>query len=304
MSVMTQLGLYTQLSEAELVRLIRGASTTYRRYPIKKKNGGERIIFQPSSSTKLLQYCLLDVTFNDIPSNSAAYAYIKGKKSPLLENARLHLDFPYSVHLDMKDFFPSITPSLFYEKCSDLLCFGEEDWKVFNSICFIREKGKYHLSIGAPISPKLSNMVMFAFDEECKKYSNNCTVKCSYSRYADDIWFSSLDENCCKEFLSFIEEQVLPDQYNNCLMLNTKKTRFYGDGQPRRITGLIVTENSYVKVPRKIKRYVRSLIAKDILTPDENDRLRGYVSYIYDNEPQYINNLIQKYGRKYFDKIG
>jgi hypothetical protein len=90
------------------------------------------------------------------------------------------------------------------------------------------------------------------------------------------------------------------------LKLNNRKTSVYTPGSPKSITGLAVIGKNSVKVPRKIKRITRSLIFqlsqlhKDGVAESEDEklqkkRLRGYISFIKDNEPSYLNVLILKY---------
>ena len=83
------------------------------------------------------------------------------------------------------------------------------------------------------------------------------------------------------------------------LQLNHRKTRYYGNKEVRMITGLMLTGDGKVLVPRSAKRYLRSLIRKKhlgILEEGEYAKLRGYVSFIKDNEPSYLDKLVYKYG--------
>jgi len=101
---------YIGLDESTLAVLSRKAPTTYRRYHIPKKKGGSRVINHPSKQTKAIQYALMNTILCDLPVHECAAGYRKNLKSPLLQNAKVHAPFSYSIRLDMKDFFPSIRP--------------------------------------------------------------------------------------------------------------------------------------------------------------------------------------------------
>ena len=65
------------------------------------------------------------------------------------------------------------------------------------------------------------------------------------------------------------------------------------------MTGLTITPRQEVVVPRKTKRYIRSLLRKYIagaMKPEEKRSLAGYLAFLNDCEPRYINNLVLKYG--------
>ena len=87
------------------------AAHSYKKYEIKKKTGGKRTIYHPSKNTKSIQYALIETIFLKIPVHSSAAAYRRNLKSPILENAKLHSPFLYSIRIDIKDFFPSIVYS-------------------------------------------------------------------------------------------------------------------------------------------------------------------------------------------------
>jgi RNA-directed DNA polymerase len=78
----------------------------YRTFKIPKKSGGERKIAEPLPSLKEIQRWILVHILEKIKPESAAKAYIKGLS--LKDNARFHRKQPIVLHLDIKDFFPSI----------------------------------------------------------------------------------------------------------------------------------------------------------------------------------------------------
>lgn len=291
---------YSLLSSTDLEYAINIAPTTYKTFYIEKKNGRKREISQPSATTKMLQYYLLEAVFEpNVSFHEKSFAYRKGLKSPLLENAKEHTFFKFTLHLDIKNFFPSISPDVFFSSPQiSRLNLSPDDMETITKICFKKVGSSYQLTIGAPTSPIISDIVMNSFDHKISTIAHD--LNCSYSRYADDLWFSSNGlagvneiETTATELLS---ELSLP------FSINKEKTFSYKEKEPRRITGLTVVNNA-VKVPRHTKRIIKSLIFKESLTKEEHAKLLGYISFLRDNEPSYINNLVLKYGKRYDQAI-
>ena len=308
--ILEMLRIYVCLDDTHIENMVKKAQSTYKMYYIKKKNGGKRQIFHPSKETKVLQYALIDLFLNHIPISDCAKAYVSGLKSPLLNNAKVHAPFKYSLHIDFENFFPSIKPN-------DLVCalkrenvdLNVKDVDLLRRILFLNFNGKELLSIGAPASPICSNIVMKLLDTQFDQIAKS--INGQYSRYADDIWFSTNEKNGCQNFYTEVEQII-----HNCewpkLKINAQKTHYQSRKGKRIITGLSITPSGDVVIPRDKKRYIRSLLLKrkyKIIEKKEEAYLKGYLSFIRDVEPDYINHLIIKYGeeivlaKKYMVKV-
>ncbi|MCS5488889.1 reverse transcriptase family protein [Algoriphagus limi] len=103
---------------------------------------------------------------------------------------------------------------------------------------------------GAPTSPVITNIVCQRLDYLLSGLAKRFGLK--YSRYADDITFSS-NYNIFKEGSDFQIElnRIILDQG---FYINESKTRVQGKGYRQEVTGLIVNEK--VNVP---KRYLKQL---------------------------------------------
>jgi retron-type reverse transcriptase len=104
---------------------------------------------------------------------------------------------------------------------------------------------------GSPTSPTLTNILCKKLDRRLTGLANRFGA--TYSRYADDITFSSqhniyTDEEFNKELKRIIEE----DQK---LVINPKKTRLQKTGYRQEATGLIV--NDKVNVHRRYVKLIR-----------------------------------------------
>lgn len=103
---------------------------------------------------------------------------------------------------------------------------------------------------GAPTSPVLTNIVCRKLDHKLNGVAKRFGLR--YSRYADDITFSSMhnvyndDGDFAKEVRRVISEQGFH--------VNENKTRLQRDGQRKEVTGLTVNEEVNVT-----KRYVKQI---------------------------------------------
>jgi RNA-directed DNA polymerase len=290
------------------------AATSYKRYEIKKKSGGKRTIYHPSKKTKSIQYALIETIFLKIPVHSSAAAYKRNLKSPLLENAKLHSPYPYSVRVDAKDFFPSIVPRDIISIVNTYMCAGKifvgrntdlnkKEEEFLKKVLFVFQPGKgLILGIGSPSSPIVSNIVMHEIDCVLWEYANKKGG--AYSRYADDFIFSTNRKGECNSFVTKLDK-VLKDTSSPSLTINGKKTLFMSRGTRKTITGLFVTPDGNITIGRKKKRYVKKLVFEFIQgNQNEESRkyLHGYLSYILDVDPDFFNSLVIKYGHQTVSK--
>lgn len=284
----------------------------YRIYRVNKKNGGTRIIFHPSTTTKALQYAIMKTLLYALPVHNSALAYKPALKSPIRTNAENHLRYKYTIRIDIKEFFPSIKPSdlipiinkhitkLIPNRENDL---SDEEKQFLQNALFVSYKSKsLYLAIGAPSSPFISNVVLFNIDKIFQSYASaNSDI---YTRYADDFFYSTNGKGQCSEFLNYAETT-----FKNCkspkLVINKDKTLFMSDKNRRIITGLFITSDRKISIGRKQKRYIKKLVF-DLITGklDENLKgyLEGYLNYVRDVEPSFWNALNIKYG-SFVDKL-
>jgi len=112
------------------------------------------------------------------------------------------------------------------------------------------ETKKNVLPQGAPTSPVLTNVICQRLDYLLSAVAKRFGLK--YSRYADDITFSSLYNVFQKDSLFLKElQRVIDDQG---FSIKQSKTRLQVDGIRKSVTGLVVNEKVNVK-----KRYIKQL---------------------------------------------
>jgi hypothetical protein len=178
----------------------------YIKFAVKKKSGGHRIIHAPSKGLKSIQKCL-NLIFQTIYDVSpAATGFVPGKS--IVDNARIHAGSLYVYNIDLKDFFPSVEAGRIWNRFQHppfnlnekngrkelaniitWLCCHEmevermvdDQWqKVIKNV----------LPQGAPTSPTLTNIICQQLDFYFSAVSKSFGLR--YSRYADDITFSSM----------------------------------------------------------------------------------------------------------------
>jgi RNA-directed DNA polymerase len=270
-----------------------GASHAYKTYSIRKKNGSFRTIDHPSKQLKAMQRWLLTYVLNGVPIHPAAMAY--QKKKSILDNARLHAGSRYLLRMDCKDFFPSITEDdLRALIASRPSAFPE--WRPYDIDLFCKLVCKNgRLTIGAPTSPALSNAVCYDMDSQLTEISTKVGV--TYSRYADDLFFSTNQPNVLSTLESAVTSTIASLTLPRGLKINPAKTRHSSKRGTRRVTGITLGSDGKPYVGRQLKRRIRAMIHHvDTLDPTRRASLAGLIAYAGGFDPDFVNSLITKYG--------
>lgn len=293
------------LSEAQFQRLIARSPHTYKIYTIPKKSGGVRTIAQPAKETKFLQHWLIQNIFGRLPVHDCASAYKAG--ASIKVNAMAHQKNEYLSKFDFQAFFPSI-------KAKDLArhlvkhlgqhLSAADIGSISRLSCLSpKEGGGLGLSVGAPSSPILSNSIMYEFDCQVNDW---CIARgITYTRYADDLTFSTRNKNICSEIEVRIREILQKIEYPR-LELNDKKTIHLSKKSQRRITGVVVNNEGEISLGRERKRMISSLIHRfsiGSMLPIDVYRLQGLLGFSKDIEPEFISRMKRKYGPEIIDQI-
>lgn len=293
------------VSAAQLNRLILRAPHTYKVYTIPKRTGGLRTIAQPAKETKFLQYWLIKNLFHRLPIHGCAMAY--RPDASIRRNAEAHMHNSYLAKFDFKNFFTSIKSEALVSHFSIHLRkhLAESDINDVARICCIKPErgGGLCLSIGAPSSPILSNSIMFEFDKAVSAWCRKLNFV--YTRYADDLAFSTTTKDVCDTIEPAIRRIVRSLEYPR-LTFNNQKTTFVSKKHQRRITGLIIANDETISLGRDRKRFISSLIHKytlALLTEDEICSLQGLLAFALDIEPTFIGRMSVKYGSEVIDMI-
>jgi RNA-directed DNA polymerase len=286
------------LSGRELLTITSSAPHRYKVYQIPKRVPGLfRTIAQPAREVKALQYWLMKNVLNRFESHQCAMAYRAGRG--IRDNAVPHVAGRFLLKLDFVDFFSSIKAWDFRryleEKDPEMT---EEELEMLCNLTFWKPRGTHDfcLSIGAPTSPIISNLLMYKFDKEVDTF---CLRKeCVYTRYADDLTFSATDSSTLEAVEAFVAH-LCSVITSPCLTINTHKTVRSSRAYSRRVTSLVLTNDNKISLGRERKRKISAWVHHfklGHLDEKSANRLQGMLAYVAAVEPDFIVTLQRKYG--------
>lgn len=258
-------------------------TSLYYSFEINKKNGGERLIQAPISPLLLLQKRLKIELESLYKPHRAASAFIHERG--IVYNAKQHTKKALVLNLDLKDFYHQIhfgrVRGLLISKPYSL---DERTATYIAHICCVNKV----IPQGAPTSPVISNMICRRLDRELSFLAKR--NKMFYTRYADDITFSSRFLKSNKVLVLNNEEFELGKQLikiieDNGFSINEQKTRLQKYNERQVVTGLKV--NRKVNVDRRYVRTTRAMLFS--LTMDGE-----YANEKYKNTHENSTNTIEK----------
>lgn len=271
------------------------ASHEYKRYRVPKRSGGYRTIDHPSRRLKAIQRWILHHLINRWPVHDAAFAYRRGLN--IREHAMSHVNSHFLLRMDFTNFFPSITSAdlATYLKTKPT---GTEDWEARDFLLLSQLVTRSRvLTIGAPTSPALSNALCFQLDGQLVDVARGFGA--TYTRYADDLFFSTRKPEVLNQVASAVQNVVSVLDLPKGLVINADKTRHSSKRGERRVTGLVLSPNETISPGRLRKRRVRSQLHKfELLSASARRQLAGELAYLFSIQPSLENILILKYGRQ------
>lgn len=231
----------------------------YKQFKIKKKSGDFRLITAPRNQSFMQILRFVNEMFKAmyIPSEYAM-GFAEGRS--VVTNANIHKSQNYVFNIDLKDFFPSICQARVWKRMQlKPLLFKQPIANIIAGLCSMKEtmedgSVRFVLPQGAPTSPILTNMICDKLDHRLAGLAKRFGLK--YSRYADDITFSSMHNvyqktgDFRKELKRIVEGQGFT--------INENKTRLQKLGARQEVTGIIVSKK--LNVPQKYVRDIRSIL--------------------------------------------
>jgi RNA-directed DNA polymerase len=173
-------------------------------------------------------------------TSQAVHGYVAGRN--IRTNAEQHLAKQHLLSVDIYKFFESISLPMIEQAFIDV---GFPPFAAIHLAQLVTVTG--FLPPGFPTSPTLSNLIVQDMD---KKFADLCGTDCTYTRYADDLYFSS---NCALPALGEIEQIIIAKGFS----LNADKTKSMPRGSKQYVTGLTVFDHVRPHVSRVIKRKLR-----------------------------------------------
>lgn len=227
----------------------------YKTFAIKKRNGTERQISAPCREWKTIQRKLADVLSCVYTPKVCAYGFIPGKS--IVGNATQHTKRNLVLNIDLQDFFTQIH----FGRIRGMLMkppysIGEEAATTIAQIACVNRV----LPQGSPCSPILTNMICVPFDNSMMSLAKSCD--CVYTRYADDITFSTFKKAFDPEIAYIDGEKIcIGSKLEHILKkhsfsVNPEKITLRRNSEHQEVTGLTVNV-----FPNLRRNYIRNLRA-------------------------------------------
>ncbi len=230
----------------------------YKTFEIPKKSGGTRKVCAPISDLKEIQEQLYDVLLEyqqyvrkrDNIRTNISHGFEKDKS--IITNAQIHRNKRLVINIDLQDFFDSFHFGRicgFFEKNRDFLMSHEVAIVIAQLTCY---QGK--LPQGAPTSPIITNLICQIFDNRILKVAKRYHL--DYTRYADDLSFSTNDKNFLSQWTSFYNE-LSSEIERSGFKININKTSISYRDSRQMVTGLIT--NKKIGVDHRYYKQVRAM---------------------------------------------
>lgn len=237
----------------------------YTVFKIKKKGGGERRIDAPIPKLKGLQKrlarvlyeCLREIEESEKRKNNLSHAFRKGFS--IISNAKAHKSRRYVLNLDLQNYFPSLN----FGRVRGFFL-NNKQFELAEPVATLIAQIACNdgvLPQGSPCSPILSELVTHFLDMRLVRLA--AKNKCSYTRYADDITFSTNQ----KLFPAALAVEaggswVLGNELRSRIQdagfsINDAKTRMQMRASRQTVTGLTV--NQKVNVPQHYYKLARAM---------------------------------------------
>ena len=246
-----------EISETLLRKILYGVKerSRYRVFEIQKKSSKLRQISAPPKNISILQSKIRTVLQLIYEPKYCVHGFAKDKS--ILSNAKEHTCKRHVVNIDLKDFFPSINIGRITGALrSHPFNLGQEASIVIAQICC---KSDGVLPQGGSTSPIVSNIICRSLDNDLMSFAKR--NRCLYTRYADDITFSTSSFHLPNNLATALGGRLVPSEKlistieKHGFLINREKCRYAGRMSRQDVTGLTVNE-----FPNVQRRYIKSIL--------------------------------------------
>ena len=261
----------------------------YVQFKIAKKNGGERLISAPSDKLKSIQSalsvllldCLDEIYKSKFPKSEIAKHKLKHSKvlkikigsaktkqpslshgfersRSIITNAMMHIGKRNVLNIDLENFFGSFNFGRvrgFFIKNDNFKLDPNIATVIAQIACYNDE-----LPQGSPCSPVITNLITHSLDIRLASLARKNS--CTYTRYADDITFSTREKVFPLGIMrmeggEYVGSKALRSEIRRSgFSVNDKKTRIQYADSRQDVTGLVV--NTKPNTRREYWRTVRA----------------------------------------------
>lgn len=282
-------------------------SIKYKSFDILKSSGDMRHINAPAPDlkhlqerlSKLLQDCINEI--NVLRNVKFTLSHGFRPKHSILTNANVHRNKRYVFNIDLENFFGEIN----FGRVRGYFI-SNKNFELKPDVATVLAQIACHdnqLPQGSPSSPVISNLIGHLLDIRLVKLAKQ--VSCNYSRYADDITFSSNRRDFPSEVATNskidtgswkagkkLEKIVNRTGFN----INKSKTRMQYMNSRQDVTGLIVnrkinTRSEYRHTARAMVHRLINIGSFQIKTSSVDEKGKKVISFV-DGSLQQLNGIL------------
>jgi RNA-directed DNA polymerase len=226
----------------DLTAIAAKTARLYREIRLPKTADTFRVVHSPREPLRGIQRWIQANVLARYQPHGAAHGFVAGRS--ILTNARPHVGRTTVVAMDIEGFFPSITWRQ-VRKAFEQIGYPHSVAVLLANLC--TRDGV--LPQGAPTSPAVSNVVCDRLDRRLAGLAASRGFR--YSRYADDMTFSSNDPRITS-LIPFIRRIIEEAGFR----VRDDKTRVARAGARHTVTGIVVNERP--NLPREQVRRLRA----------------------------------------------
>ncbi|WP_096187066.1 reverse transcriptase family protein [Evansella halocellulosilytica] len=223
-------------SKTQVEEILNDKNRYYTKRKIPKKNGFRTInCLEKNSALSKIQQSIRLNFLNKVSIPNYVYGFVSGQSYS--DYLKPHVRQKYFLRLDIKNFFENITSQTIESVFSYYFRLNtntnnDEELQFFIDLVTLNGK----LPQGAITSPTISNIVFRQLDIRINKYCKKFNI--NYSRYADDLLFSSDNDFLHKEFFIKKIKYILSSRG---FEINKHKIRYEQDSIS--LNGFVIEEN-------------------------------------------------------------
>jgi retron-type reverse transcriptase len=239
------------MHRSTLGRMCCRQSEYYAHFEIPKADGTSRGIASPRSAMRRAQRWIQHRVLRRVAPHLAAHGFVPGRS--IVTHAQAHVGKSVVVRLDIENFFPSVSFRR-VRQLFEAIGYPSTVAASLANLCTLDGK----LPQGAITSPDVSNLVLRNLDRRLSGLGADRGF--GYTRYADDLTFSSNDRRLTS-LLPFFKQIVAEEGF----AVREEKTRIMRSGRRQTVTGVVVNEQ--LNLPRAHRRLLRAAAHRLSLDP-------------------------------------
>ena len=267
---------------AELEEMATARARFYNKFPKIKPNGSVRIIYDPREPLRGAQLQIKSKILDAVPLLSCVHGGVRGHD--IRDNARPHVGKRVVYSVDLKNFFPSLRPTIVSDIFSSL-GFGP---RIVTALAAITTFDR-HVPQGAITSTGIANLALRRVDT--RLYALAQRQGFSYTRWVDDLTFSGSAR--LLDFRNLICRIVADEGFE----LNPDKKFTMPAGNRQTVTGIVVNEK--LNLSRDEREAIRELALHARVSRKPGNvapsRVRGKIAWMAQINPAVGKRLERKF---------